>query len=440
MQSIPNNELVRSCLTELCAREGFSDPGNLVQRDLTTLCDTIESKTGVLISLSTIKRLLNGQFSRLPQVATLDAIAAAAGYQNWRDFTLRKNALTEPFPRQTDVAANSPKPQPAPSKTTNRTRYILAAIILVLASAATLAIIMSSRPGPGNIDKAHFSAAKVTGNDIPNTVIFSYNVDSVKADSFFIQQSWDRNRRVRIYKNNYTLTDIYYEPGYHTAKLIADDKVIRTIPVSIPTDRWLYFAIEPVPGGKPVYKYIQPKENPDTGTIQLSPQDLVNSKVDIQKENTFCIVYSPSDIQYSSDNFTLKCRVRVKEVNNESCPRLGLEVYCQHNFMIFYSTLKGCTSELQAYFGEHMLDGKNNDLSGLGANLREWQDMEFSVKDKKVNIRINGRVALTSAYTQSSGLITGIGFISNGLCEVKFVDLTTKDGKTIYNRSPPKHT
>jgi len=102
--------------------------------------------------------------------------------------------------------------------------------------------------------------------------------------------------------------------------------------------------------------------------------------------------------------------------------------------MIFNSTLKGCTSELQAYFGEHVLDGKNNDLSGLGANLREWQDMEFSVKDKKVNIRINGADALISAYTQSSGLITGIGFISNGLCEVKFVDLTTAEGKTIYSR------
>jgi len=429
MQSIPNNELVRSCLTELCAREGFPDPGKLVQRDLAALCDILESKTGVLISLSTMRRLLNGQFSRLPQIATLDAIAVAAGYQNWRDFTLSKNSAKTP-----DTATNDRTPQPVAPKRRSRTRYIIAGLVLILASIGTLAVIMSSRPGPANIDKAHFSATKVTGNDIPNTVIFRYNVDSVKADSFFIQQSWDRNRRVRVYKNNYTLTDIYYEPGYHTAKLIADDKIIRTVPVSIPTDRWLYYAIENVPGGKPKYKYIQPGHDPDTGTIKLSLEDLLNSKVDIQKGNTICVVYSPSKLQYSSDNFILRCRVRVKEVNNESCPRLGCEIYCQHYFMIFNSTLKGCTSELQAYFGEHVLDGKNNDLSGLGANLREWQDMEFSVKDKKVNIRINGADALISAYTQSSGLITGIGFISNGLCEVKFVDLTTAEGKTIYSR------
>jgi len=421
MQSKSNNELVRSCMTELCAREGFSDPGNLVQRDLMVLCDTVESKTGILISLSTMKRLLNGQFSRLPQTATLDAIAMAAGYQNWRDFTLHKNIANEPS---------------SPAKTgqggMRRSRYVIAGIVLILVSLGTLAIVLSNKPGPKNIDKAHFSATKVTGNEVPNTVVFKYNVDSVTADSFFIQQSWDWNRRVRVYKHNYTLTDIYYEPGYHTAKLIADDQIIRTVPVSIPTDRWLYYAIEHVPAGKP--KYIHPRHDTDTGAIKLSLEDLVNSKVDIQKENTFCTVYSPSSIQYSSDNFTMKCRVRVTPVNNEPCPKLGLEVYCQHYFMIFNSTSKGCTSELTAFFGERSLDGKNNDLSGLGTNLREWQDMEFSVRDKKVDIRINGASVFTSGYTKSCGLITGIGFISNGLCDVEFVDLRTADGKTVYSR------
>lgn len=429
MQSKSNNELVKSCLTELCAREGFPNPGSLVQRDLTALCDIIESRTGVLISLSTIKRLLNGQFSRLPQIATLDAIALSAGYRSWRDFTLSKNTPDEPSPSDTATRPHLP----VGWVQGRRFPYIFVGIVLILAAAGTLAILMSSKPGPKNIDKAQFSATKVTGNDIPNTVIFKYNVDSVEADSFFIQQSWDWNRRVRVYKNNHTLTDIYYEPGYHTAKLIADNKIIRTVPVSIPTDRWLYYAIEHAPGGKP--KYIRPVHDSDTGMINLSLEDLVNSKIDVQRENTFVSVYSPSKIQYSSDNFTMRCRVRVKEVNNETCPRLGCEVYCQHYFMIFNSTLKGCTSELTAYFGERSLDGKSNDLSGLGANLREWQDMELTVRNKKVNIRINGMDALSCPYTQSCGLITGVGFISNGLCEVEFVDLKTADGKTIYHAS-----
>ena len=48
----------------------------------------------------------------------------------------------------------------------------------------------------------------------------------------------------RIYKNHYTVTDIYYEPGYHLAKLIANDSAIRVAEVSIPTDRWVFYANE----------------------------------------------------------------------------------------------------------------------------------------------------------------------------------------------------
>src|SRR5690606_25205311 len=104
--------------------------------------------------------------------------------------------------------------------------------------------------------RATFAARKTTDHDLPNTVVFSYNVDDVKADSFFIQQSWDTGRRVRIYPGQYTLTDIYYEPGYHLAKLMANDSVIRTVDVSIPTDRWFFYTRLPEPGD--MAQYIEP--------------------------------------------------------------------------------------------------------------------------------------------------------------------------------------
>jgi hypothetical protein len=254
-------------------------------------------------------------------------------------------------------------------------------------------------------------------------------VDSVSADSFFIQQSWDRNRRVQVYQHNYTLTDIYYEPGYHTAKLIAGDKIIRTLPVSIPTDRWLFYAIENKPGSRP--EYITHR---DTGQLQLSVADLLASNIDLKKNNAYCNTWFPSNIAYTSDNFTLKCRVRIKPVKNESCPLLMCEVFCQHYFMYFKSTLKGCTGILTAQFGDNELNGRTTDLSGLGADLRQWRDLEFTVRDKKVTIAIDGRQAYSTAYTQSAGLITGLGFISNGISEVQFVHLSTADGRTIYSR------
>ena len=408
-------------MATLCAKAGFTDCMNLVQRDLLQLCDMIESKTGIVISLSTIKRLMNGQFSNMPQIATLDAIAITSGYKNWHDFKLSRSRATEDTPGEMAAVKRG------------KIRYVTTSAIAILILLVILFAFMSHKPGPANVEKAHFSALKVTGNDIPNTVVFQYNVDSVRADSFFIQQSWDKSRRVRIYKNNYTLTDIYYEPGYHNAKLIADDKVIKRVAVSIPTDRWLIYAQEHTKGSRP--KYVVPSAGYQSGSLTLTPNDLANSKVDISKDNTFSMVYFPSKFDKSSDNFIMKFRIRVKKLNNELCPYLMSEVFCQNYFMYYISTLKGCTSEAQAEFGERLLNGKSNDLSPLGIDITAWQDMEFKVKNKKVTITYNGQPVFNSAYEHSSGLITGLGFTSNGLCEIQYVDLTTLNGEKIYSTS-----
>ena len=34
------------------------------------------------------------------------------------------------------------------------------------------------------------------------------------------------------------------EPGYHIAKLIANDSIIKAVPVSVPTHDWVFYANE----------------------------------------------------------------------------------------------------------------------------------------------------------------------------------------------------
>jgi hypothetical protein len=421
---LSERELVRICMTELCKQAGFADPGHMVQRDLQFLCETIESRTGVLISLSTIKRLLNGEFARMPQIATLDALARFLGYQSWQGFrssqTLKTEALL-PAGKKT----NGPR--------TGKIKWVFWTPLLLLVLLGILANAIFGKHRSGDGEKAQFSAVKTTGNDLPNTVIFKYNIDSVAADSFFIQQSWDRNRRVRISKGSHTLTDIYYEPGYHVAKLIANDRIIKTVDVSLPTDRWFFYTKEKLFGGAP--KYILTEKPFKNGSLQLSQDDLVNSKIDTQKENNYISVYFPSRIESSSDNFTLKFRIRVNVINNVFCPYFMGEVFCQRNFMFFKSTLKGCVSELAAQFGEDYLSGKTIDLSGLSSDVKAWQNVEVMVKDKRVTICMNNIQVFATRYSKSCGSITGLGFISNGLCEVDSVGLRTIDGKVVYSNN-----
>jgi hypothetical protein len=234
---------------------------------------------------------------------------------------------------------------------------------------------------------------------------------------------------VRVFKHNYTLTDIYYEPGYHVAKLYANNKIIKTVDVSIPTDRWVFYAKEGIAKGQP--KYIA-ADVAKGAAVKLTTDDLAKSKIDIQKENIYVNAYFPSAIKSSSDNFVLRFRIKIDELKNEPCPFLMCEVFCQRQFMYFTSSLKGCTSELRSQFGENDLDGKTHDLSALGSNVRAWQTMEFRVENKNATISINGAKVFSTSYHRSCGLITGLGFISNGLCKVDSLQMKTIDGKEIY--------
>lgn len=448
-----DKELIKICLNEIIAKSGYPDVKVLRQRDLEYLCHEIEKRSGILISLSTLKRLLNDQFNSLPQIATLNAITLYLGYQNWQDFKVKKqaenrNLANESRPANSEEShpAHSEENRPAdltenPSAKNVRRRIPYRIIALGIGILALLVIIGSSnyfssgRPKnsanrPKNGANVLFTAQKTTNNDIPNTVVFHYDIDNLAGDSFFIQQSWDRRRRVRIYKNNHTLTDIYYEPGYHNAKLIVNDSIIRTIGVSIPTDRWFFYSKEALGRGYP--SYIQSKKPIQNGVLSLDPQDIVNSKIDDQKDQVYLYTFFPGKFEAEGDNFILRTRIRMKEVKNSACPFLMCEVFCQHNFMYFQTTLPGCTSNIDAQFGDHFMSGKTNDLSALGSDVRQWQDLEMVVKDRQATIYIGQREAFTKAYTSSAGLITGLGFISNGLCEIDSVDLKGLNGKVVY--------
>jgi hypothetical protein len=430
--STSEQDLVKACLTEILKRNGYDDVSKLAQRDYEHISNAIEAKTTILISVSTLKRLLHGEFARIPQTATLNAISSYLGYKSWQDFKLSLrpkvvSRIVNEAPFHAPVADQQKKITPF-KRIKQITAISLGAISVII---AVLFIRYAPGNSPGNYDKATFSAEKTTSNEIPNTVVFHYNIDDVKADSFFIQQSWDVNRRVRIYKNKYTLTDIYYEPGYHLAKLIANDSIIMTVDVSIPSDGWFIFAIEPKPRSNPEYiKPTLPLVN--NGVMALNENDLVANQIDKSKEKKYVYTLFPADLHVKSDNYSFKTRVKMHEVRNNFCPTLMVEVWTQRYFNFFQSTTKGCVSEAMAEFGENFMSGKNNDLSALGYDLTEWVDVEWIVKNRHVTLSFNGKVVLETSYNQDVGYLTGIAFISNGLPEIDFVELKGLDGSVVY--------
>lgn len=418
---IDDKKIVQESLLKVFKLNGYLHLADMTQRDFEHISIELQKKSGIVISGITIKRLVNGEFSRIPQIATLNAIANYFEFKTWQDYkaSVRGNEINKHQKVKRGVSVSN-KNLPLP--------VVVGAVLLILLLGGFY--FFQEKYRDKNFKKASFSAHKNTGNDIPNTVVFNYNIDNVKADSFFIQQSWDKNRRVRIYKNTHTLTDIYHEPGYHVAKLIANDSIIKTVPVSIPTNGWFFYANENK--AKYLTEYIKAQKPIQNGVLALTEDDLIKNNINTDREKIYLYAYFPSKLNVSSENFTLKTRVRMKQVSNNFCPYITIEIFCEKYLMLMKSTAKGCASEAHLYFGEKSISGKKADLVSIAYDVTKWTDVEITVKNKQAKIKVNGRECFVTNYQSDTKSITGLAFISNGLCEVDNVGLTGLDGKVMY--------
>lgn len=426
--------IVRATIQEIFRINGYLDGDLMTQRNFEQISDEIEKKSGIYISGTTIKRLSKGAFNRAPQIATLNALATYFNFNSWPEY---KNAFMEQHSGESqkdETQQAAPGAQLAAIDISKAIWYRKAfarwvPLVLILICICSYCLYAPKEP-ENDFSLATFSSKKTTNNDLPNTVIFNYDIEHVTADSFFIQQSWDKNRKVRIDKHKHTLTDIYYEPGYHIAKLIANDSIIKTTVVSIPTDKWVFYSNE----YKRRYRtdYIETEKAFKKGSLAITQQELVKNKIDINQENIYLYSYFPSKHEINSDNFTLKTRVRTKEVRNSQCPYITIEIYGQQDVILIKSPLKGCANQAKLRFGPRVINGSETDLSPVSYDVTKWTEVELKVTDKQVIVKIAGQQVFTTSYQTSIKLITGLSFISNCLCEVDQVTLTGQDGKIFY--------
>ena len=67
--------------------------GEVRQRDLEYLADSIEEKSGIKLSLSTLKRLWKKDYDSTPHPSTLQALVSILGYKDWQEFKLKETEL-----------------------------------------------------------------------------------------------------------------------------------------------------------------------------------------------------------------------------------------------------------------------------------------------------------------------------------------------------------
>lgn len=402
-------QIVQKCLKEIEGKLNWGSSSNWHNDVFSELSEVIHSKTGVLLSVTTLKRVWGKvNYSSAPSISTLNALSQFIDYKNWRDF--KNNNQRKPFFNTNKIV-------------TKNFRIIFTSSVIMTFLFIT---IYSMRVG-NSVDNIDYSKIKFTSkpltNSIPNSVVFDFDIQTIESNDILIQQFWDPTKTIKIDRNQKQATGIYYYPGYFRAKLVVNQKIRKENDLFIKSNNWLGTVdYEPIP------KY-------------LTTEKIVNEKLSLPKEifeevitnekpvnTTFHFVDDLGDL--SGDNFQLKASIKNTYTEKWGvCQRTTIIIVGTKSAILLPLSIKGCVSDLGVMLSDNFLSGSKNDLSALGADLSVFRKIKIQNTSKEVSLFIDDKKVYTNSYTNSLGKVTGIRFKFLGAGEVKDISLQDLEGK-----------
>ena len=415
-----DKKLIEGIKNKIAQASGIDSDREWMQKDYTFLVFFIEEKTGVRLSLSTVKRIWRNEYNRLPHISTLNALSQLAYGMDWH--LLKKQRLERETPSPPGVTNK---------KRTLRKPALLIALVIVFAvitvTALSLVTKHSDKVIVGDGKTVEFSCRKSVGGKVPNTVVFSYDVKSVDSEKFFIQQSWDQSRRVEVSKENSKQTDIYYTPGYFTARLLADTRVIKEIPVHITYNDWFIAVRQPISKIRTFEKQYWSDEK----YLGIEKNTLASAKVDLS-EGFSLGFYNVREFGVDGDNYTYTSMFRMDSLATVVCPNLGLLIKGEKERSWIMFTNKGCESELRMNSSDISYDGKKYDLTMFGCDIYQWQKITIAVVDKKFTIELNDNIIFEGAYNNPVGPLKDISYFFEGIGMIDNVELKDRSGQVRF--------
>lgn len=392
---------------------GLPAAEKLTQKDFDFLVFYIQDKTGQALGLTTIKRIWRNEFQRLPHLSTLNMFTQLAFGSDWHSF--KKEALEQE--RRSDIPVVS-----QPARKVKRPWFLRPAGISIALCALFVLAIFSFYVTPDNLgdtSKIPFSAKVTADLKIPNSVVFSYDIHQFKKGNFIIQQSWDPAKQVEISKDNTKQTDIYYEPGYHYAKLVGNGKILKEIPVHIKYNDW--FVRFRFPDSELLR--VQSEDMSSNGRLGLKDDYLI--KVSERLNSKFQLGYMLSkEFNLSADDFHLEAAVRFDSIHAPACPVMNLLIKGDKDYAWITVGNKGCESNLGVKVGDMNVNGKTNDLSNLGIMAFDWQHIGVTLHKGMFRLLINGKLCHQLSYKNELGDLKEVDFFFNGIGSIDDIKMT----------------
>jgi len=423
------NSQITLCLQLIEQKLGWGSSADWATQDFERLSEKIALQTGVMLSISTLKRIWGKvKYESAPTLSTLNALASFLGHENWHVFKQKsmgspavENTVGEASTVETDAVENhihSPVVSKSSGRLSRKLWWTLLGSLAILISAFIFFSYYSRKPDKPSHD-FEFSSRPVS-HSIPNSVVFTYDASGSLTDSVYIQQSWDSTRRVAVNKNGKSHTSVYYEPGFYQAKLVAGNRIVKEHPLLVPTDGWLGLISTPE-----VPIYLKPSEFIEKDMLNLATATIEEHKVNMEPSAPLIKYYNVGNFEaVPLHDFSFTTKIKQQYNNGAAACQFSWVVLMTDGMPVAVQlSQKGCVSELNMMDGKDMVSGKTHDLSAFGVDFSQWVQIDCKTNGKNIDYFIDGKLAYSSVLPSGDMKIIGLAFGFRGTGAVKAVKL-----------------
>ena len=257
----------------------------------------------------------------------------------------------------------------------------------------------------------------------PHTVKFVYDLSGLKGNNFSIVISGYRDT-LKISKTQKFTYRPFLTPGWFTAQLYSDKKVIAETEFYVETAGW---CVEYTADG--LRRPLPQAALASAGRLYTASSYLPGSKPNYYVMSYFNI----REFGVDGDNLSFETRFRnTPHEGNSLCNDMWFQFFGLNGKLKLHFLTIGCTGYINLIFGEKKLDGSKQNLTQFGIDIQTWRKARLEVINKNVNIYVDGSLIYTTKYSRSVGPIIGMEVSSKTRGETDYVKLYNSKKELVY--------
>jgi len=390
-------DIIEFLKNELEAKYNVNNRETWTHQDFLNLSGLIQEKSGIPISVSTLKRLYGKITSEsVPRHSSLDAICVYLGYKNWYDFQQKKG--TKPLKLY------------KPRKILYPILKIILLVIIISSGGYFIKDIIYN-PVKSNLEKDFVFATADTFGIIPHSVILKIDITNLKGNNFWIKHP-ERKANILLNNKDTVINFFLRDFGFKSIALYQKNTKLKETQIRTGTDGWIgLVSMKEESENKVTYNSTELYNN---GVLTI-PEEEFKNNIKLLNFDEVRYVYA-NKTPYNLDRFKLETRWRYKKTDGyDICERSYFIISGTKGYISFPFGNKSCLKGLVVFIDDKRYPAINNP-EHFSYKHNEWLDIKIIKNNEKIEVYKNKHLIISDTCKKNWGtfFLTKYQFIGNG--------------------------